>query len=129
MATLVLVDTDVIVDYLRGAEPAIAFLESENSTLMVSTVTVAELFAGVREGRERTSLSAFLGAFEVVPVTRAIAEKGGLFRRDFGRSQGTGLADALIAATAEEVGARLATLNIRHFPMLTDVFVPYVKGT
>lgn len=128
MATLVLVDTDVIVDYLRGAEPAIAFLESENSTLMVSTVTVAELFAGVREGRERTSLSAFLGAFEVVPVTRAIAEKGGLFRRDFGKSQGTGLADALIAATAEEEGARLATLNIRHFPMLADVFVPYAKG-
>jgi predicted nucleic acid-binding protein len=38
------------------------------------------------------------------------------------------LADALIAATAEADGARLATLNIKHFPMLPDVLVPYTKA-
>jgi predicted nucleic acid-binding protein len=53
--------------------------------------------------------------------------RGGLFRRDYGRIHSTGLADALIAATADQVRAHLVTLNRRHFPMLSDVHVPYSK--
>jgi predicted nucleic acid-binding protein len=49
----------------------------------------------------------------------------GSFRRQFARSHGTGLLDALIAATAEAHGARLVTCNARHFPMLADLLVPY----
>jgi predicted nucleic acid-binding protein len=63
-----------------------------------------------------------------VPVDLAVAVRGGLYRRDFGKSHSTGLADALIAATAELSGARLVTLNDRHFPMLSDVIVPYQKS-
>jgi predicted nucleic acid-binding protein len=36
-----------------------------------------------------------------------------------------GLADALIAASAEAAGATLVTLNRRHFPMLAEVLAPY----
>jgi predicted nucleic acid-binding protein len=43
-------------------------------------------------------------------------------------SHGTGLADALIAASAEAAGATLVTLNRRHFPMLAEVLVPYAKA-
>lgn len=124
-----LLDTDVLIDYLRASPQAVAFLESASGELLVSAVTVGELFAGVREGKERKALEAFLGAFEIVSLDRLIAECGGIFRRDFGKSHGTGLADALIAATAEMRGARLTTLNARHFPMLSDVLVPYQKGS
>ncbi len=98
MAALLLIDTDVLIDYLREQEQAAAYLESLVEQVLISTVTVAELYAGVREGEERTALDAFIQAFEVVPVNVAIAIKGGLFRRDYGKSHGTGLADALIAA-------------------------------
>ena len=128
MDSRLLLDTDVIVDYLRGREDAAAFLEARSETLLVSAVTVAELFAGVREGDERTALNAFLGAFEIVAIDRDIAEQGGLYRRKFGRSHGTGLADALIAASAAGRGASLATLNGKHFPMVADVVTPYRKG-
>jgi predicted nucleic acid-binding protein len=127
MSARLLIDTDVLIDYLRGQAQAVAYLEGRAETLLVSAITVAELFAGVREGKERTSLSAFLSAFEVVAVDAVIAERGGLFRRDYGRSHSTGLADALIAATAEHVRAHLVTLNRRHFPMLSEVHVPYSK--
>jgi predicted nucleic acid-binding protein len=50
-----------------------------------------------------------------------------LFRRDYGKSHGVGLADALIAASAEMRGAVLVTLNRKHFPMLPTVIVPYQK--
>ncbi len=120
-------DTDVLVDYLRGAPKAVAYLEESTEVLMVSAVSVAELFAGVREGKERTALQTFISAFEVVPVDRAIAEKGGLYRRDFHRSHGLGLADAIIAATADVVGAELVTLNVKHFPMQPNLGPPYTR--
>lgn len=126
MASL-LIDTDVIIDYLRGRAEAVTYLEGLQEPLLVSAVTVAELYAGVREGAERTALEQFLAAFEVVPVDEAIAVLGGLFRRDYGKSHATGLADALIAATAESRQATLVTLNAKHFPMVNNFLVPYQK--
>jgi predicted nucleic acid-binding protein len=63
----------------------------------------------------------------MVAVDEAIAVKGGLYRRDYSKSHNTGLADALIAATAEIKNAELVTLNKKHFPMLSNVIVPYQK--
>lgn len=128
MSRPLLVDTDVLIDYLRGQPQAAEWLEGASERLLASAVTVAELFAGVKEGAERRVLEDFLGAFEMVPVQGEIARRGGLFRRDYLRSHGTGLADALIAATAETLGATLVTLNRAHFPMLDDVLVPYRKS-
>lgn len=88
---------------------------------------MAELYAGVREGKERLALDTFMTAFEVVPLDRKIAVKGGLYRRDYKKSHSVGLADALIAATAEVKQATLVTLNKKHFPMLKTVTIPYRK--
>ena len=62
------------------------------------------------------------------PLDRQPAQRAGLWRRQYGPSHGTGLADALIAASVAAAGATLVTLNRRHFPMLADVLVPYAKG-
>ena len=66
--------------------------------------------------------------FEIIAVDSEIALKGGLYRRDYRKSHDLGLADALIAATAKSCHASLVTLNSKHFPMLTDVIVPYRKS-
>lgn len=110
-ASSVLIDTDVLIDYLRGQADAVVYLESVAERLVISAITVAELYAGVREGAERQALDMFLSAFEIVAVDQAIPQRGGLYRRDLGKSHGVGLADALIAATAEELRATLVTLN------------------
>ena len=122
-----LLDTDIIIDYLRGRPEAITYIESLTEPLLVSTITIAELYSGVREGDERVALQAFVSAFEAVDVSPVIAVQGGLFRRDWGKSHKVGLADALIAATAEVRGATLITLNIKHFPMLPTARAPYIK--
>jgi len=127
MASPLLLDTDVLIDYLRGQAKAVAFLRKTRRRLLVSALTVAELHVGVREGAERQVLDDFLGLMEVVAVTPEIARLGGLWRRDYGKSHGTGLIDALIAASAEIGGCTLATLNDKHFPMLEAVLVPYRK--
>ena len=127
MPEILLIDTDVLIDYLRSQADAVAFLESLTNPFLISAISVAELYSGVREGKERKALELFISAFEQVPVTEKIAVEGGLYRRDFGKSHGVGLPDALIAATAESRGATLVTLNKKHFPMLATVEVPYLK--
>ena len=122
-----LIDTDVLIDYLRGRTEAVKYVESLQETLMISAITIAELYAGVREGKERTILDNFLTAFEVIELNKDIALQGGLFRRGYGKSHNTGLADALIAASAEYKKAMLVTLNKKHFPMVSKLTVPYQK--
>lgn len=122
-----LIDTDVLIDYLRDQADSVAYLESLTPPLLVSAITVAELYAGVRDGAERAVLDLFVNSFRVIAIDEAIAIRGGLIRRDFGKRHGTGLADAIIAATAESQEAKLVTLNHKHFQMIENVVVPYQK--
>ena len=126
MTLRLLLDTDVLVDYFRGRIQALAYLRARSEPILISAITVAELYDGVREGEERRGVEQFLALLEIIPVDAEIARKGGLYRRDYGPSHGIGLADALIAATAELHQAKLVTLNARHFPMM-EVEVPYAK--
>jgi len=82
----------------------------------------------VRDGAEREVLDRFIDLMEIVAITPAIAKQAGLWRRDYGKSHGTGIVDALIAASASSSGSTLVTLNQKHFPMLEEVLVPYRKG-
>jgi predicted nucleic acid-binding protein len=123
-----LIDTDVLIDYLRDQADSVKYLESVTPPLSVSAMTVAELYAGVRDGAERAALDQFVDSFHVIPIDEAIATRAGIIRRDFGKTQGTGLADAIIAATAELHQASLVTLNRKHFQMLENVLVPYQKA-
>jgi predicted nucleic acid-binding protein len=122
-----LIDTDVLIDYLRAEPESVAYLEKLPLPLSVSAVTVAELYAGVRDGRERLALDQFVRSFKIVALDEEIAVRAGILRRDYGRSHGTGLADAIIAATAEAQQASLVTLNSKHIPMLKEVVIPYTK--
>ena len=124
----VLIDTDVLIDYLRDNPQAVQFLENDCGRSLISAISVAELYAGVREGVERRALDTFLSAFDLVSVDGSIAERGGLYRRDYYRSHAISLADALIAATAFVRSATLVTLSRKHFPMISDIHIPYTKG-
>ena len=121
----ILLDTNILIDYIRGNDKSVKFLESFQDVLCISSMTVAELFAGARSGREQCSLDQFVEAFSVLPVNKDISKKGGAYRRKYGKSHNVDLIDTLIAATAFINEMTLITLNKKHFPMLRKVSVPY----
>lgn len=130
MSKPILVDTDVLIDFLRGHEQAVSFVNLESDRIILSSIVVAELYAGVRGGEcdaEQTTLEGFLSLFRVVHVTAAIARLGGLYKRDYGKSHGISLADAVVAATASLESADLKTLNVRHYPMFNALEPAYRK--
>lgn len=102
--TDILVDTDVFIDHLRGADE----LRAGKHRLQYSVVTRAELFAGTTA---TDAVSRLLAPFREMPVDRAVAERAGGVRRD----SHVRLPDALIAATAVEHGLGLATRNRADF--------------
>lgn len=127
MAKTILVDTDVLVDFLRGESTAVAFVSAHSARIILSSVVVAELYAGVKGDADQAALENFVSLFRVVPVTAEIAKTGGLYKRDYGKSHGIGLADAILAATAESENAELKTLNTKHYPMLKNLRPAYTK--
>jgi predicted nucleic acid-binding protein len=100
----VLLDTDVLIDHIRGRRRVVEIASS-----VASVVTRAELFAG-RE-REEPAVEALLGRLSEIEVTVDIARQAGRIRR---RTH-LDIADALIAATALEHGLVVITRNRRHF--------------
>ncbi len=124
---MILVDSDVLIAHLRGFEPARAWLRKARTSgpLAVSVVSIAELTGGMRSA-ERREVWALLSALRAEPVTKLVARRAGEFMRQYRRSHnGIGIADYLIAATAELRGQQLATLNVRHFPMFADLQPPF----
>ena len=127
MPNWMLVDTDVLVDFLRGDERAVSFIYENSSRIILSPIVIAELNAGVKGDAELSALNSFVSFFRVVQIDSEIAKSGGLYKRDFGRSHGVGLADALLAATADRENADLKTLNVKHYPMISNLKPAYRK--
>ena len=113
----ILVDTDVLINFLRGRESAREFLASSigEADLCCSAITVAEIYAGMKE-HEQERTEELLDSLTVVEVTRAIAGKAGTYKRTI-KSQGLALDDCIIAATAFVKHAVLASGNVKHYPM------------
>lgn len=101
----ILLDTDVLVDHLRGHRR----INLVDPTWKISVVTRCELFAG--RNTDESSLRQTLNQLEELVVDRAIAEAAGGIRR----TAQLAVPDALIAATALEHGLSLMTRNVRHF--------------
>ena len=127
MAQLILPDTDVLIDFLRGYHQAVDFINVNASQIILSTIVIAELYAGVRGKQESTILNNFVSLFDVIPMNLEIAKIGGLYKRDFGKSHGVGLADAIIAATCHSKNSQLKTLNVKHYPMIKNLEPAYIK--
>ena len=127
MSNEMLVDTDVLIDFLRGNEEAIAFIDGFSSHIILSPIVVAELYAGVKGTNELSVLDDFVSLFRIVPLDAEIVKAGGLYKRDFGKSNGVGLADAILAATADKENAELKTLNVKHYPMIKGLKPAYKK--
>lgn len=113
-----LVDTDVVIDFLRRRDYALKLLENwaGEGLLAISTLTHLEIYQGMKAGEERAT-NTFLDGLVSVAVDIPIARRAGTMLGEL-RSKGItiGIADAIIAATALQFGSPLLTNNVEHYP-------------
>lgn len=117
---LVLLDTTVLIDLLRGrpgASSRLKALRNQGDRPCACAVNVEEVVRGLRPDEEADARRLFAG-LRVAPLGADEGWQAGAWRRGHAASgQTLTQADCLIAAAATSVGARLAAGNPRHFPM------------
>ena len=110
----ILVDTDVLIDFLRKKEKAKALLEKASTAgdLYISVINLAEILAGMKP-HEKEKTEAFISGFNLIEINEAIARHAGGLRNQYKQ---IGLADCLIAATALKEDCLLLTFNYKDYP-------------
>jgi predicted nucleic acid-binding protein len=123
----VLVDTSILIDYLRGHPEAADLLERERAAeaLHASEITRLEVLAGMRPAEEHQTRS-LLSTLRWHPLDEEVAERAGELGREWlPGHHGIDGADLAIAATTTLLNAQLLTMNVRHFPMFAGLSRPY----
>jgi predicted nucleic acid-binding protein len=118
-----LVDTNILIDHLRGDQVAGRFLhdvESGHVRATISVITECELLASsVLSPAEKRRILELLELLPRVAVTSHIAQLAARLRRRYSIT----IADALIAATALRGHATLLTRNVKDFRSIRDLHV------
>jgi predicted nucleic acid-binding protein len=116
----ILLDTNVLIDVLnrrKGRREFLSELVSRNDRLACCSVTVAEVYAGMRTA-EAGDTNELLNSLEYFDLSRNAARRAGLLKGAWARKGITlELPDVLIAAVAIEHDLALATDNRKHYPM------------
>lgn len=121
-----IVDSDVVIEILRGNAKTAAWLRQQHaagSRLAYSPVTRAEIRAGARP-REGAPIAALFSSLVALPIEASTGELAGEQLARFRRSHQVQMGDALIAAAAIEHGEELATFNAKHFPGVPGIVSP-----
>jgi len=127
-----LVVSDVLIEHLRGKEPARDWLVRARQSpgpAAISAVGLAEIAGGMRPP-ERRAVMRLPGSMQRFEVTGQLAWRAAALMQEYRRSHsgisaGPASEATLIAATALTEGLELATLNVRRYPMFPGLPRPF----
>ena len=119
-----LIDTDVLIWYLRGNENAYKIINA-NIPFRISVVSYIELMQGVRDKKELRILQKQLKNWstEVIQINDNISTRAMFFVEDYYLSNSLEFADAVIAATAIENHDILLTANDKHYGFIPNISI------
>ncbi len=128
---MILLDTDVAVDVLRGYEPAIRWLLAKGEeAIALPGFAAMEMLQGCQNKRDQRTVLDQIDQYSVLWASpSACAEALRLFAQ-YRLSHNLGLLDALIAALALELDAALHTFNEKHYRPIPglETVQPYERG-
>ncbi len=128
MPQTLLIDSDILIDHLRKEQSALDYISREiegESSLFISVISRIEILSGARKSEGETIQSLF-ELLTPVDVDLAIADRAGEYLMKFRKSNALSIGDAIMAATAREMGMKLITRNIKHYPMKDiEILKPY----
>ncbi len=124
-----IVDSSIVIDYLRGHRVAQEFLDDlrARDELATHVVVVAEVLAGARNLQEMVEIDRALKVFRILPIAGGDSITSLELYKEHRLKDGVGWLDCLIAATCVRTSLPIATLNERHFQVFRQLRVmrPY----
>lgn len=118
------VDTDVLIWYLRGSERARRAIDRLGS-FAVSAVTYMELVQGMRSKDELVVLRKSFARTDtrVLPISESVSTRAIIYVEQHFLSHSLTCTDALVAATAVAHGEALLTANVKHYRPISDLTI------
>lgn len=117
-----LIDTNIIIDYLRGKSKAKDFLESQNIKT-ISFITAGEIYQGAISKKELKLITQALSEFSIIPCDSQISTLALDLLSQYVLSHHLLILDAIIAATAIKNNLALLTGNYKHFSFISNLKV------
>lgn len=119
-----LVDTDVLVWYMRGNEKAKRAIKNLTG-FSISVVAYMELIQGLRNKEELNVLRKSLKGWnaDIIYINEEISTKAMFLVEQYYLSHSIQLADALIGATAVIHGLPLLTSNTKHYKKIKTIII------
>lgn len=120
---LLLIDTDVLIDFSRGVEKTKKKLKSQESeyTLAISVITQLELMVGCENKADFKFLQEFLEDFEILHLNSSISKKSVELFEKYRLSHGVLIPDMLIASTALTLSIPLMSKNRKDFRFIDEL--------
>jgi len=117
-----IIDTDVLIWYMKGNEKAYKAIERANN-FFISVVTYMELVQGMRNKKELNSFRRSIHSWDakVLYISEEISSKAMFYVEQHFLSHSLQLADALIGATAVAYGLPILTGNDKHYRTVKDI--------
>jgi predicted nucleic acid-binding protein len=116
----ILLDSDIVIEVMRAKDQALlakwSVATASNEDILFSPVTAAEIWAGARPN-EHPGISGFFRRITCASADYKIGQMAGEFLRQYAKSHGVEIADALVSATTIQNRAVLWTRNRKHYPM------------
>ena len=128
---MIVADSDILIDGLRGREPAAGrvALELRTGALATTVVNAFELLSGAKTDQERKKVETLLAALTILPVNERAARAAAGVRRELeSKGQGIGMADYLIAGVCLERSAILLSRNQDHFKRVPNLTLGRIEG-
>lgn len=114
-------DTNILIDLFNNRVEAVEAIEQHTLHRAISLVTWMEVMVGAKKHQQEARTRAVMGAFEVIDISRTIAERSVSLRAEYGMK----LPDAIILATAQLRNSPLITRNTKDFAGISGVITPY----
>jgi len=114
---MIIADTDVLIDFLRGrGEAGRVAVELESRSFGTTAITAFEIRSGARTARQKSAVDTLLEAMTILPFGPEEARIGAEVRQQVeSQGQPIGMADYMIAAICIANDGVLLTRNLKHF--------------
>ena len=118
---MILLDTNVLIEILKGNQKTIEQIQSFDTTLAISSITVMELYYGALNKMELNKLEKFVSLFQIIQLNEAISTQATKLIKTYAKSHTLDIPDGLIASTALVKRCKLFTYNVKDFKYIKHI--------
>jgi predicted nucleic acid-binding protein len=118
---MILLDTNILIEILKGNEKTVEKVQNFNEALAVSSISVMELYYGALNKTESKKLDKFVALFKVIHLNESISSRSVKLIQTYAKSHNLDIPDSLIASTSLVMKYKIFTYNVKYFKYIDGI--------